>query len=326
MESFIHGDINEFIMWRDTDGNIINASDGGVIFANGKYHWYGQALRPFPESHGPEGGQKTDVGVVMYESDDLLNWRYEGVILATSNDPESALYGPMRFERPKIIYNDKTGKYVLWCHYVKYPGDHGRLPGTAEAGIAVCDTVNGKYEWVGTCRPIGDGWVRDSSLYKDRDGSAYFIYDKHVGGEVEDRCIHVVKLSDDYLSCTDTYSRIEAAAWREAPAVVYRDGYYYIVTSGLTGWQTNRAQAFRARHLLDRWEDIGDPCIDDVTHTTFNTQSTYAFPIEGKNEEYIVMFERHNTSNFLECSYVWLKPEFTNDKKIRFRYTREWKL
>ena len=323
MQSFRHGEINEFIQWHDTDGNIINASDGGIIFADGKYHWYGQALRPLPEARGPEGGQKTDVGVVMYESEDLLNWKYEGVILATNDDPESELCGPMRFERPKIIYNDKTGKYVLWCHYVKYPGDHGSLPGMAEAGIAVCDTVNGKYEWVGTLRPLDGAPVKDSSLYKDFDGSAYFIYDRCAPG---DRCIHVVKLSDDYLSCSETYSRIEAAAWREAPAVVFCDGYYYIVTSALTGWQTNQAHAFRTRHLLDQWEDIGDPCIDDDSHTTFNTQSTYAFPIEGRNEEYIVMFERHNTSNFLECSYVWLKPEITADKKICFHYQKEWKL
>jgi hypothetical protein len=36
MESFWHGEINEYIQWHDTDGNIINASDGGIIFAEGK--------------------------------------------------------------------------------------------------------------------------------------------------------------------------------------------------------------------------------------------------------------------------------------------------
>lgn len=48
MKSFYHGEINEFIDWHDTDGNIINASDGGIIFANGKYHWYGMAFRNLP--------------------------------------------------------------------------------------------------------------------------------------------------------------------------------------------------------------------------------------------------------------------------------------
>ena len=326
MKSFYHGEINEFIEWYDTDGNIINASDGGIIFVNGKYHWYGMALRPLPMDVGPKGGQMTDVGVVMYESEDLLNWRYEGVILEVSTDPESELYAPMRFERPKIIYNEKTRKYVLWCHYVKYPGNHGDGVGEADLGVAICDTVNGKYRWLGYSRPIdNDGWVRDVTVYKDFDGSAYLIYDRHTNILREDRCLYVVKLSDDYLSFTSTYKRIDAAAWREAPCVAYKDGYYYIVTSGLTGWQTNQAKAFRTKHLLDEWQDLGDPCVDDLTNTTFNSQGTNVFSCVGTDIQ-IIMLERHNTSNFLESSYVWLPIEFGSDNTISLSYQKEWKI
>ena len=326
MDKFSHGEINEFINWYDTDGKIINASDGGIIFADGKYHWYGMAFRPLPFLSGPNGGQMTDVGVVMYESSDLYNWKYEGVILEVSTDPESELYAPMRFERPKIIYNEKTKQFVLWCHYVKYPGNHGDGFGEADLGLAVCDTVNGKYKWLGYSRPIdSDGLVRDMTIYKDFDGSAYLIYDRHIKGQREDRCLYVVKLSDDYLSFTDTYKRIDTARLREAPAVSYRDGYYYIVTSGLTGWNTNQAKAFRTKHLLDIWEDIGDPCVDDVTHTTFNTQSTNAFTVKETGEQ-IIMLERHNTSNFLESSYVWLPIRFNDDNTISLHYQKEWKI
>lgn len=335
MNSFSHGEINEFIQWHDTDKSIINASDGGIIYFEGKYHWYGLALRPLPMKSGPYGGQMTDTGVVMYESTDLLNWKYEGVILDVSNDPDSILFAPLRFERPKIIYNEKTKKFVLWCHFVKYPGDHGKGCGDSDVGLAVCDTVNGKYEWLGFSKPIDDkGWVRDMTVYKDFDGSAYLIYDRHTAAQIpdsktgelkEDRCLYVVKLSDDYLSFTDTYSRIESAKWREAPAIVFKNGYYYIVTSGLTGWQTNQAKAFRTTHLLSEWEDIGDPCIDDASHTTFNTQSTYAFTVEGTDTQ-IMMFERHNTSNFKECSYVWLPVQFNSDNTISLHYKKEWTL
>lgn len=327
MKSFYHGEINEFVQWHDTDGNIINASDGGIIFANGKYHWYGMALRPLPMASGPYGGQMTDIGVVMYESEDLLNWKYEGVILEVSNDPESELYAPLRFERPKIIYNDKTGKFVLWCHYVKYPGNHGKGTGEADIGLAICDSVNGKYTWLGYSRPIDEhGWVRDMTIYKDFDGSAYLIYDRHISvpNLGDDRCLYVVKLSDDYLSFTDTYKRIESAAWREAPVILFKDGYYYIVTSGLTGWATNQAKSFRTKHLLDEWEDLGDPCVDDFTHTTFNTQGTNAFYISGTDTQ-IIMLERHNTGNFLECSYVWLIPKLENGT-VKIVYTKEWKI
>lgn len=325
MKSFCHGEINEFIQWYDTDGNIINASDGGIIFANGKYHWYGMAFRDLSFCSGPDGGQMTDIGVVMYESSDLLNWKYEGVILEVSNDPESELYGPMRFERPKIIYNDKTGKFVLWCHYVKYPGNHGKGYGEGDLGLAICDSVNGKYTWLGFSKPQPDCFVRDMTVYKDFDGSAYLIYDKHTFLNGEDRCLHIIKLSEDYLSYTDTQKRIESAAWREAPAVSYKNGYYYIVTSGLTGWNTNQAKAFRTKRLLDEWEDIGDPCVDDFTHTTFNTQSTNTFCVDGTDIQ-IIMLERHNTSNFLRSSYVWLPIEFNDNNTISLKYKKEYHL
>ncbi len=328
MECFKHGEITEFIQWYDTDGNIINASDGGVIFAEGKYHWYGQALQAKPMAGNGNGGQVTVTGVVMYESEDLLNWKYEGVILPVSEDPESPLRAPMRFERPKIIYNEKTKQYVLWCHYVCYPGDHGTAEGTAEAGIAVCDKVNGNYKWLGTTRPLDKKIVQDSTLYKDDDGTAYFIYDRNQIDENgnDDRCLYVVKLTDDYLATTEEYARIDAAFWREAPAIIKRKGKFYIVTSGLTGWDFNQAKAFRADSLIGNWEDIGDPCIGDDTKTTFNSQSSYAFKVEGTEDKFIIMFERHNVKNFLECSYIWLPFIFNDDDTISIEYKKEWRL
>ena len=323
MEVFRHGKINEFIPWYDEEGNIINASDGGMIYADGKYHWYGMALRPLPLGKAGSGGQTTTKGIVMYESEDLYHWRYERVILECSDDPDDILYAPMRFERPKIVYNAKTGQYVLWCHFVKYPGDHGDVEGTAEAGVAVCDTVNGKYTWLGYSRPIDEiGLVRDCTVFQDHDGSAYFVYDRQVGA---DRCLHIVKLSEDYLSFTDEYRRLDVAFWREAATLVFFNGYYYMVTSGLTSWEANQARYFRAKELLGEWEDMGDPYVDDITKTSFQSQSTYIFRVEG-TDLYIHMAERHNTGNFEQCSYIWLPISFHENNTLSMGYREEWHL
>lgn len=183
LRTIANGTLDAFTPMLDTDGIPINASDGGIIYADGKYHWYGLRLRPLSFASGGKGGQVTDTGVVMYASDDLTSWTYEGVILSCSAE-NHLLRAPMRFERPKILYNRRTGKYVLWCHYVASPGDHGFTEGTAEAGIAVCDTVNGQYKFLCTCRPIDSkGLVRDCTLFQDDDGSAYFIYDRQVSTE-----------------------------------------------------------------------------------------------------------------------------------------------
>ena len=75
--------------------------------------------------------------------------------------------------------------------------------------------------------------------------------------------------------------------------------------------------------MLDEWEDLGDPCVDDFTHTTFNTQGTNAFYINGTDKQ-IIMLERHNTKNFLECSYVWLIPKL-EDGTVKIEYLKDWK-
>lgn len=325
MDTLKNGKCGEFVDWLDVDGNIINASDGGMIFDGGKYYWYGQAMRDRGFGTKGEGGQVTDRGVVMYSSENLVDWRYEGVILAVNRDEDSPLCAPMRLERPKILYNDKTKKYVLWCHYIKCPGDHSFFEGGGEAGVAVADKVTGPYTFLGTNRPIDNGgMVRDCTLYKDSDGTAYFIYDRDETFDLATRCIHAVKLSEDYLSTTSEYVRIGSAYRREAPAVIKRDGYYYMITSDMTAWEANKAKYFRAKSILGEWEDMGDPYTDDTAGNSFMSQTTYAFRIEGK-DEYVHMAERHNKENFLHCSYVWLPIKFDGAGKLYIDYLEEFK-
>ena len=45
-------------VWKDTDGNVINAHGGGILFNNGKYYWFGE--------HRPSSGFTTQVGVTCY--------------------------------------------------------------------------------------------------------------------------------------------------------------------------------------------------------------------------------------------------------------------
>ncbi len=48
-------------------------------------------------------------GVNCYSSKDLLNWKYEGLVLQPEmSDTQSDLHPSKVLERPKVIYNDKT--------------------------------------------------------------------------------------------------------------------------------------------------------------------------------------------------------------------------
>jgi hypothetical protein len=327
--NFNNGATTDHIPWLDTGGNQINAHDGGILYANGKYHWYGMALRPLPVASGTNGGQKTVLGVVMYGSPDLCNWTDEGVILACSTNPASPLYGPMRFERPKIIYNAATKKYVMWFHYVGYPGNHGNRIGLGDAGVASSDTVNGQYIFHGFHRPIDtNSIVRDCTLFQDGDGSAYFIYDRdvRVPGPDFGRVLHVVKLTGNYLAATASYYKITNAANREAPVMIKRDGVYYLVTSAATGWKFNRANYYRATNILGPYAEMGDPCVGPDTGTTFNAQGTQAFAVQGRKDAYIFIAERHNTACMTDSSYIFLPVRFPAPSTLELQYFERWDL
>ena len=120
-------------LWKDTDGNVINAHGGGIIFYKGKYYWYGE--------HRPSSGFTTQVGVTCYSSADLRNWKYEGVALAVSDEVGSDIEKGCIIERPKVIYNQKTGKFVMWFHLEL----KGKGYGPARAGVAISDTPVGPY-------------------------------------------------------------------------------------------------------------------------------------------------------------------------------------
>ena len=322
---FKNGGFDENVEWLDSRGELINAHDGGVIIVNGIYYWYGLALRPLGQSKGEDNGAATTIGINLYSSKNLHDWKYEGVILSTSSDKSNPLYAPMRMERPKIIFNKKTNKFVLWFHYVGYPGNHGQAIGYADAGVAVADKITGPFAFLGFHRPINnDGAVKDCTVFLDNDSTAYFIFDrKEIDGT---RCLHIVKLTDDFLNSTNQWAKIEIANRREAPVLLKNNNIYYLITSDVSGWKSNAAKVYKANHIMGPWTEVGNPCTGDGMESTYNTQSTNAFTVQDNSNVSIIMLERHNTNNFMRCSYVWLPISFTANQELYFPYYKEWSL
>ena len=133
---------NEFFrpkeVWNDTEGNPINAHGGGILYHKGMYYWYGEYKvgKTVLPSDATWERYRTDVtGVSCYSSKDLLNWKFEGVALkAITDDPNSDIHPTQVLERPKVVYNQKTKKFVMWMH-IDSP-DYSK----AEAGVAIADS------------------------------------------------------------------------------------------------------------------------------------------------------------------------------------------
>ena len=112
---------------------------------------------------------------------------------------------------------------------------------------------------------------------------------------------------------------------REAPAVFKRDGKYYMLSSGCTGWDPNKAELAVADSIMGEWTIIGDPCRGKDADKTFYAQSTYVQKVHGKRDLYIAMFDRWNKTDLENSRYVWLPIQFDNDS-ITIPWRDEWSI
>ena len=303
-------------VWKDTDGNPINAHGGGLLYHEGTYYWYGEYKKG--ETILPEWATwecyRTDVtGVSCYSSKDLLNWKFEGIVLpAVKDDEKHDLHPSKVLERPKVIYNEKTKKFVMWAHVES--ADYSK----ACAGVAVSDSPTGTFTYVGSFRPNG-AMSRDQTVFIDDNGKAYQFYSSE-----NNATLYISELTDDYLKPTGRYTRNFVKQSREAPAVFKYNGKYYMLSSGCTGWDPNVAELAVADSIMGQWSTIGNPCTGPDADKTFYAQSTYVQQIYGKGNAYIAMFDRWKKKDLEDSRYVWLPLEFGKDGTITIPWRDSW--
>src|SRR5271154_453440 len=135
-------------VWLDNNGVPINAHGGGILLHDGTYYWFGE--------HKVEGdaGNKAQVGVHVYSSTNLYSWKDEGIALAVSQDPSNEITQGCILERPKVIFNEKTKKFVMWFH-LELKGQGYRA---ARSGVAIADKVTGPYQYLYSFRPNAGVW------------------------------------------------------------------------------------------------------------------------------------------------------------------------
>ncbi|WP_029904892.1 glycoside hydrolase family 43 protein [Prevotella sp. 10(H)] len=312
-KSFKPGEI-----WLDTDGNPINAHGGGVLFHEGTYYWYGEYKgdstyrNPNPNVAGWECYRTEAGGVSCYSSKDLYNWKFEGKVLEPDTvNIGSDLHPSKVLERPKVIYNEKTKKFVMWLHVDS--DDYWK----ASAGVATCDSPAGKFNYIGSMHPNGQ-ISRDMTLYKDDDKRAYLLYSSEGNAT-----LYISLLTDDYLQHSGRYTRNFPEKYREAPAVFKHNNKFYLISSGCTGWDPNKAEYAMADSLLGQWTALNNPCRGVDAEKTYYSQSTFALPVNGKKDTYIAMFDKWNKTDLIASRYVWLPVSFNSDSLV-INWADEW--
>lgn len=303
-------------IWSDTNGNPVNAHGGGILYYNGTYYWYGEIKQGttwrVPGSTW-ENYRVNAGGISCYSSKDLLHWKREGVALPpVTADSTSDLHISKVIERPKVIYNKKTGKFVMWMHIDSQDYSYAR------SGVAVSDKPEGPFQYKGSVRPNGN-MARDMTIFQDDDGKAYHFYSSE-----ENQTMHICELTDDYLSHTGNDHRILVQRAREAPAVCKYNNRFYLFSSGCTGWSPNQASYATADSIMGTWTEHGNPCHGTDADSTYHAQSTYVLPVQGKKDTFIFMADRWNKTNLEASRYIWLPLTFDRESIPGVLWKDQW--
>jgi Glycosyl hydrolases family 43 len=293
--------------WLDDRGLHIQAHGGGIIKLEDTYYWFGE-----------DRGRDNDPGkrqVACYSSVDLVNWTFRNQVI---NLADPANFGEeWVLERPKVFHNTMTGKYVMYFHVDgRITPDHPSRYSIARIGIAVCDTVDGDYQFVTSFRPLGCE-SRDIGQFIDDDGAAYLIFEDRAN-----KGFHISKLSDDSMTVEKDMSFIDAGI--EGGAIVKYDGLYYVLGSALTGWAANPNKYATSPSLEGPWSEFND--IAPPETNTYGSQSTMLLKVQGtRTTTVIYMGDVWMPDNQWESSYVWMPVEIGNGK-LWLPEPRDWTL
>jgi glycosyl hydrolase family 43 len=287
-------------VWPDDRGKHIQAHGGGIIKVGDTYYWFGE-----DRSEGLDPSRRY---VSCYLSKDLAHWTFRNQVMRQA-DPGDL--GPhFVLERPKVFYNTKTKKFVMYMHI-----DDARYA-LARVGVAVSDTVDGDYRYLKSLRPLGRE-SRDIGQFIDDDGSAYLIFEDRPA-----KGFHIASLSDDYLTVEKDVCLINAPL--EGGAVVHYKGLYYAVGSALTGWNPNPNKYATAPRLEGPWSEFKD--IAPPETKTYGSQSTMLIKVVGSNATTVIFLgDIWKPRTQWDSRYSWMPVEI-GDGKLWLPAPKEWTL
>lgn len=281
-------------VWLDTEGKRIQAHGGSVFYENGTYYWYGENKE---KSDGRNGIWHW--GVRCYSSEDLYNWKDEGIIIPPEpENPSSPLHPSRCMDRPHIIYNQRTGKYVCWLKIMNEDF-------TQASTVLTADRLLGPYTMVRTnLYPLGMS-AGDFDLAVAEDGKAYYYFER-----VHSETI-CADLTEDYTDVTGYYSthfpRKCPPYVREATAHFVRKGKHYLLTSGTTGYYPNPTETAVGDTWHGPYRELGITHPGDETETSFHSQISCVFRVQGKKDLYIA------------CADRWLPGEMHREYRVYSR-------
>lgn len=294
----------------DLLGDAVDAHDGEIARFDGVYYLYGTSY-----DCGYEWGNKNApfCGFKVYASSDLKNWDDKGFLF----DAKTAVwqtrcngktYGCYR---PHVIYNKRTGLYVLWINV--YDNVVGYRVFTASTPVGPFSEVAEPRLAVNAAMPVAGLNNGDHDTFIDDDGTAYLAYtDWRAKG-----AIVIEQLSDDYLTGTGKHVKSVTTEKTEAPCLFKRNNLYYVVYSDPNcGYCSGTGSSYKTSPSpLGPWSEPVS-----ITNNSCGGQPSFVSTLKVDGETiYLYGSDLWNNAakNEALANYYWAPLEFTETGAIK---------
>ncbi len=221
----------------------------------------------FVESDGTDGlAVKQFKRLDVYSSPNSRDWTFIRTGISRTDHPELL---DARLTSRQFV-NTANGK---WAIYAKH--HYARTARKNLIGLHA-DTIGGPYRLAFTTRPYG---YSSGDLGITRDGGSVYI----ISAATDEGEINILKTSANGDALVELTKNLKwnlpsgAEDHREAPSLFSRGGYYFLTTSGKTGWKPNQQKYAYATSLGGTWSrlyDLGD-------ETGFHSQLFFTSGTDG---------------------------------------------
>ena len=312
------GQIKSGLTWFDARKNVLNAHGGNVIYHDGVYYWYGEhKIKGLSESTHADGG------VHCYASNDFMKWYDQGMMISLDRPENQDLTHECNSDRPKVVYNEKTKMFVMFFKlYLRGMGSDVGYVGVATSCSPVGPFVY-SHKFLGGNSANGTG---DFAMFKDDDGSLY-----HIAVQKPSKKLVISKMTDDYMMPAEKYSICEGIEHAtEAPALLKKDGTYYLLGSASTGWAPNAARSYSSNSLKGPWKNLGNPLYGINPHNglgpnlSYGGQSNFIFKMPD-SDNYVAMFDINKPEHPFESLYIWLPLKIV-EGRMHIEWINDWNI
>jgi hypothetical protein len=274
--------IQNDVFWKDTSGNFIYSQGGGVLQVGDTFYWYGVKYNGAVTYAANPTKKNSDTGfsgVTCYSSKDLVNWKFEGIVL----NPDQAAGG--WFGRIGVVYNAKTQKYVL-------AGQGGSPNWQFGEYFATSSSPTGPFKFA-RVQPESEmtffvnNNTGDQTLFLDDDGKAYVIA-SNVKGRTN---LYVAPLRESDFLAIDGSKTVNIhksrVGGREGNAMFKYNGVYYFCSSDLHGWNTSQTYCMSAKNILGPYSEefVLEGTQHDFSHVT---QTGFFIQVKGTKGSFVV--------------------------------------